>query len=90
MVYRFEMAPTSGQRSILQYMVPWLRNVELVSYHKWVGGAGAQQNNTNEVLHGSGWGSKEGTQLVLHNLLFITAKVSNDHVMPYNSTCDIM
>ncbi|XP_065885600.1 protein furry homolog isoform X2 [Dysidea avara] len=79
MVYRFEMAPTSGQRSILQYMVPWLRNVELVSYHKWVGGAGAQQNNTNEVLHGSGWGSKEGTQLVLHNLLFITAKFGNDH-----------
>jgi len=81
MVYRFEMTPTSGQRSILQYMVPWLRNVELVSYHKWVGGAGAQQNSTNEVLHGSGWGSKEGTQLVLHNLLFITAKVSSNHTM---------
>ena len=81
MVYRFEMAPQSGQRSILQYMVPWLHNIELLDHHRPQGDRTGQQDSTNQVLQGSGWGSREGTQLVLHNLLYITAKVSNTHVM---------
>jgi len=81
MVYRFEMAPQSGQRSILQYMVPWLHNVELLDHHKPHGNKDSQQDCTNQVLQGSGWGSREGTQLVLHNLLYITAKVSRTHMI---------
>ena len=76
MVYRFEMAPQSGQRSILQYMVPWLHNVELLDHHRPLGDKASELDDTNQVLQGSGWGSREGTQLVLHNLLYITAKVS--------------
>ena len=78
MVYRFEMAPQSGQRSILQYMVPWLHNVELLDHHRPLED---KVDSTNQVLQGSGWGSREGTQLVLHNLLYITAKVSGAHMM---------
>lgn len=78
MVYRFEMAPQSGQRSILQYMVPWLHNVELLDHHRPLED---KVDSTNQVLQGSGWGSREGTRLVLHNLLYITAKVSGAHVM---------
>ena len=78
MVYRFEMAPQSGQRSILQYMVPWLHNVELLDHHRPLED---KVDSVNLVLQGSGWGSREGTRLVLHNLLYITAKVSGDHVI---------
>ena len=76
MVYRFEMAPQSGQRSILQYMVPWLHNIELIDHHRPQGDKTGLQDSTDHVLQGSGWGSREGTQLILHNLLYITAKVS--------------
>lgn len=81
MVYRFEMAPRSGQRNILQYMVPWLRNVELVEdtphspYLSHASGPVPWEGPTCSILQGSGWGSVEGTKVVLHNLLYITAKV---------------
>ena len=85
MVLRFEMSSISGKRSLLQYMVPWLQNVELVEesppsqphvvhseeyISEEVVGSGG-----NPVLKGSGWGSPEGTKVVLHNLLYITTKV---------------
>ena len=85
MVCRFEMASLSGKRGLLQYMVPWLQNVELVDFQpqvvimhlnnsmqEEVGGA---QASGNPVLPGTGWGSTEGTRVVLQNLLFITTKV---------------
>ena len=83
MVYRFGMAPQSGQRSILQYMVPWLHNIELVDHHRAQGDKTDLQHLTDHVLQGSGWGSREGTQLVLHNLLYITAKVSGVYMMDH-------
>lgn len=83
MVCRFEMAPRSGQRSVLQYMVPWLCNVELVEEnqhspyisHGPTSGHTSWPHPSSAVLQGTGWGSLEGTKLVLHNLLYITAKV---------------
>ncbi len=88
MVLRFEMSSLCGRRSLLQYMVPWLQNVELVEdpptsqpqtiiippadYTQDV----RERSHGNSVLTGSGWGSPEGTKVVLHNLLYITAKVS--------------
>ena len=93
MVYRFEMAPRSGQGNLLQYMVPWLHNVELVgnesrhqpsrSHHHAhfqmdeFPQALPEDESSNPVLLGSGWGSMEGTRVVLHNLLYLTAKVIN-------------
>ena len=81
MVYRFEMASHSGQRSILQYMVSWLANMELVEenqtspYISHSSGHVSWPRPSSAVLQGIGWGSLDGTKLVLHNLLYITAKV---------------
>lgn len=84
MVLRFEMAPRVGQRSILQYMVPWLSNIELVeeshpppSQPDYSMDEEDDGNSMGPGLRGSGWGSPEGTKVVLHNLLYITAKVSS-------------
>ena len=84
MVYRFEMTPPSSQRGILQYMVPWLCNVELLDdspHPQIISQSDCTEETptlqpTNPVLSGSGWGSTNGTRVVLHNLLYITAKVS--------------
>jgi len=83
MVYRFEMTPCLDQRSILQYMEPWLHNVELLDYSPHphlinqcdLREETTPPESTNPVLSGSGWGSVDGTTVVLHNLLYITAKV---------------
>ena len=83
MVYRFEMTPPSSQRGILQYMVPWLCNVELLDdspHPQLISQSDCTEETTtlqptNPVLSGSGWGSINGTRVVLHNLLYITAKV---------------
>lgn len=83
MVYRFEMTSRSSQRNILQAMVPWLQNVELVEEglhspnmlnHPCDDAPWPHPSST--LLQGSGWGSLEGTKVVLHNLLYITTKVS--------------
>ncbi|CAI8040481.1 Protein furry homolog [Geodia barretti] len=86
MVYRFEMAPHSGQRSILQYMVPWLANMELVEENQsspYIAHSTAAHASwprpSSAVLQGTGWGSLDGTKLVLHNLLYITAKFGEEH-----------
>ncbi len=86
MIQRFENTPPYGRKSILQIMKPWLRNVELVeeSTKVLLPQAHVLKNNilsvvaektSNPVLSDSGWGSLEGTYLVLHNLLYLTAKV---------------
>lgn len=87
MVLRFEMSSPSGKRSLLQYMVPWLQNVELVEDAPASQPPGivvqpsehvpepVVESIGNSVLTGSGWGSPEGTKVVLHNLLYITTKV---------------
>lgn len=89
MVYRYEMTSSFGKRSILEYMVPWLRNVELIedahlSHPHIVNQSDypideldVRESYHNPVLKGNGWGSIEGTKVVLHNLLYITAKVIN-------------
>lgn len=82
MVYRFEMAPRPGQRNILQYMVPWLCNVELMEENQhspYIAHATSSSwpCPSAAVLQGTGWGSLEGTKVVLNNLLYITAKVSS-------------
>ena len=95
MVYRFEMAPHSGQRNILQCMVPWLANVELMEEnphspylsHSSLSGHTPWPRPSSAVLQGSGWGSLEGTKLVLHNLLYITAKVSLLCPRPHCTLC---
>ena len=79
------MVPRFGQRNILQYMVPWLHNIELVEGALLKNPSNAAPSldsypaittGGDRVLAGNGWGSPEGTRLVLYNLLSITSKVS--------------
>ena len=90
MVYRLEMVPRFGQRNILQYMVPWLHNIELVEGALLKNPSNAAPSldsypaittGGDRVLTGTGWGSSEGTRLVLYNLLSITSKVSGGTCM---------
>ena len=86
MIKRFEETPSHGRKNILQLMKPWLRNVELVEENTRVQLTPSHvldnvlplvpaKPNSNPVLSGNGWGSLEGTHLILHNLLYLTAKV---------------
>lgn len=87
MTARFEMTSSIGQRCILQYMLPWLANVELVDLSNSFPTPPELNIETEEEeeetdamspvkLEGEGWGSVEATQLVLNNLFYITVKVS--------------
>ena len=87
MIQRFEKTPPDGRKSILQIMKPWLRNIELIEESTKVQLPQAHvsdnsllsvihEKTSNPVLSGCGWGSLEGTYLVLHNLLYLTAKVT--------------
>ena len=99
MVYRLEMVPRFGQRNILQYMVPWLHNIELVEGALLKNPSNAAPSldsypaittGGDRVLTGTGWGSSEGTRLVLYNLLSITSKVSGRrHVCIYCTYCGL-
>ncbi|XP_062513570.1 protein furry homolog-like isoform X2 [Corticium candelabrum] len=88
---RFESCPRSGQRSLLQYIVPWLGNIELVDVYSRGQTSTLRETVSLEInanllvtpgsgtrLIGSGWGSITGSQLVLNNLFYITAKHGND------------
>lgn len=85
MTARFEMTSSIGQRCILQYMLPWLANVELVDLSNSFPTPPELNIETEEEeeetdamspvkLEGEGWGSVEATQLVLNNLFYITVK----------------
>ena len=86
------MVPRFGQRNILQYMVPWLHNIELVEGALLKNPSNAAPSldsypaittGGDRVLTGTGWGSSEGTRLVLYNLLSITSKVSGRDMYAY-------
>lgn len=86
MTARFEMASSVGQRCILQYMLPWLANIELVDLSNSsptppeLNIETDAEEKTDAMspveLEGEGWGSLEASQLVLNNLFYITVKVS--------------
>lgn len=85
MTSRFELTSPVGQRCILQYMLPWLANIELVDLSNSSPTPPELNIETEEEkqtetmspveLDGEGWGSLEATQLVLSNLFYITVKV---------------
>ena len=99
MVRRFEEAPPFSRHVILQLMRPWLRNIELVEEIPRIQTSVmldhalpslVASKSTNPVLSGSGWGSVEGTHLVLHNLLYLTTKVEIYMYMYMYGACNIL
>ncbi|CAB3401270.1 unnamed protein product [Caenorhabditis bovis] len=66
--YRLEDPKCSNKAHLLSLLQPWIANLELVD-----------QNVVEEAAEGPrGWGSEEATQLVLNNLLYLTATLSSD------------
>ncbi|XP_053364005.1 protein furry homolog isoform X3 [Clarias gariepinus] len=87
---RFPSTHTNGRQVMLTYLLPWLRNIELVD-----GGVLPVTSSPTHPLEekrrrgpciappsshlpGSGWGSAQATSLVLNNLMFMTAKYGDD------------
>ena len=74
----------------MQYMLPWLANIELVDLSNASPTPPELNIETTEdeakdamspvVLEGEGWGTLEATQLVLNNLFYITVKVTGSSV----------
>ena len=91
MTLRFETATMVGQRCILLYMIPWLKNVELVDInatseveHKSSYDSDVDDNGLVEADHlmkpislqGEGWGNVHASHMVLNNLFYLTVKVN--------------
>ncbi|XP_066250595.1 protein furry isoform X1 [Euwallacea similis] len=79
--YRFQTARPEVRQLLLQYLLPWLHNMELVDpnvasshpnvYQFYAGGEMAERKE--------GWGSAEATEMVLNNIFYITAKFGDGH-----------
>ncbi|XP_059820095.1 protein furry homolog isoform X1 [Hypanus sabinus] len=86
---RFPTTHPNGRQIMLTYLLPWLRNIELVD-----GGllpitsnpqtpdeeANCKEEQMIEEygLKGNGWGSPQATSLVLNNLMYMTAKYGDE------------
>ncbi|XP_011494859.1 PREDICTED: protein furry [Ceratosolen solmsi marchali] len=83
--HRFQAARQEVRQLLLQYLLPWLHNMELVDPNvpPLLTPLSYYQSYENGVTHGSsrreGWGSVEATEMVLNNLFYITAKFSDEH-----------
>lgn len=93
---RIQTAHPGGRQVMLHYLLPWMNNVELVDFKPTARrpedcGSGEDEEDVHEReimmvnsrrwLRGEGWGSPRATTMVLNNLMFMTAKVRQIHVM---------
>ncbi|XP_046667613.1 protein furry isoform X2 [Homalodisca vitripennis] len=82
--HRFQTARPEVRQLLLQYLLPWLHNMELVdpnvppgnplSYFQYYASDISRSGGRRE-----GWGSVEATEMVLNNLFYITAKFADEH-----------
>ncbi|XP_021940399.1 protein furry [Zootermopsis nevadensis] len=82
--HRFQTARPEVRQLLLQYLLPWLHNMELVdpnvppanplSYFQYYATELNRPGSRRE-----GWGSAEATEMVLNNLFYITAKFADEH-----------
>ncbi|XP_047676848.1 protein furry homolog isoform X4 [Tachysurus fulvidraco] len=87
---RFPTTHANGRQVMLTYLLPWLRNIELVDCGvlpvtsspaipvEEKRRRGPCIASPSAHLPGSGWGSAQATSLVLNNLMFMTAKYGDD------------
>ncbi len=82
--HRFQTATPATRQVLLQYLLPWLHNMELVDPNLSVESGldtlemppkQSAEYYMKPPLKGQGWGSPQATEMVLNNLLYITAKV---------------
>ncbi|KAF5298944.1 hypothetical protein FQR65_LT19560 [Abscondita terminalis] len=82
--YRFQTARPELRQLLLQYLLPWLHNMELVDpnvppanplfYYQYYANDMGRAGGRRE-----GWGSAEATEMVLNNIFYITAKFGDNH-----------
>ncbi|CAH0545977.1 unnamed protein product [Brassicogethes aeneus] len=80
--YRFQTARPEVRQLLLQYLLPWLHNMELVDPNVPPTNTHMYQfyaNNEISTERKDGWGSAEATQMVLNNIFYITAKFGDGH-----------
>lgn len=87
---RLQTARPPVRQNLLQYVLPWLYNMELVDpnitncsllpHLSRIQEFCSTETCTSIVLERrEGWGSAEATEMVLNNLFYITAKFGNSH-----------
>ncbi|XP_033097375.1 protein furry homolog [Anneissia japonica] len=84
---RFDSALLNIRQNILEVLLPWLYNIELVESSAAHGSSrnankeeDADWDDENECpLKGNGWGSERATNIVLNNMFFITAEYGEEH-----------
>ena len=78
---RILTANSSCRETLFMILLPWIHNIELVdpSLPKGVNGHEPTFNDEHRraFLYGTGWGSVQSTELVLNNLFYLTATVSD-------------
>ncbi|XP_077984034.1 protein furry homolog-like [Glandiceps talaboti] len=90
MTERFESAPQHVRQEILECLLPWLSNIELVDHntsHRDLPKRTATKEDKEMCnaefekcpLRGEGWGSQEATNIVLNNLFYITVEYGDEH-----------
>lgn len=84
MMNQLEPSPTMSRKVLLEILLPWLYNIELVEVdieNEAQSGIGQGRDDLPEEqdvgcpLRKPGWGSKQATHIVLNNLLSITQEV---------------
>ena len=81
--HRFQTALPSVRQLLLQYLLPWLQNMELVDPNLPPYSPLTSLGNMKDAfpeyltppLKGEGWGSAQATEMLLNNLFYITTKV---------------
>ncbi|CAH1170054.1 unnamed protein product [Phaedon cochleariae] len=78
---RFRYARPEVRQLLLQYLLPWLHNMELVDPNIPPTNTHMYQFYANEIgtERKEGWGSAEATEMVLNNIFYITAKFGDYH-----------
>ena len=84
---------------MLQYLLPWLHNMELVdpnlpAFNPLTNFLNRQHDSQQTdyrkpPLKGEGWGSPQATEMVLNNLMFLTCKVGNLDIIWWRFSDDL-
>jgi len=87
-MHRLPAATFAVRQCLLNYVLPWLYNMELVDSSLPTTAASTVDRKDHHVetmaqsalLKGRGWGSPEATDMILNNLLYTTVTVSNPSI----------
>lgn len=82
--YRFQTAKPTVCQNLLQYLIPWLFNMELVdpnvqpSQNPFQSYSASSDSNLEHEFVKEGWGSAEASEMVLNNLFYLTVKFGDN------------